>query len=367
MRYSSLIVWGGLCFFASNAVACTVFCLRGRSQTVVGKNYDWLVGYSHGYLLVNPRRLVHRGWLGREEAGRANWMSRYGSAVFTQFGVGFPTGGINEAGLVVEMLVLPETEAVRENQATAYVNESQWVQYQLDRFASVGEVEKNLSKVQVRKAFVGIHYFVSDASGDSMVVEFLKGKPVVYSGANLPLALLTNSPYGSLLTKGLTKKPAKRIPYLFRTSAKRFERVANELSESPVLSDDMLFPVAANLLQSVKKKFPGALDRLLSVTQWQLLYVPQQRLVFFSTDRNRQRVYLDLNSVDFHSLNRVWGVPLDVKVKGPVTDFLHPFSIAENTALIGRNFPLLSWKVEQRLIVYGRVLLDPKKNRHELD
>ena len=88
---------------ADAADACTTFCLRNGDQLLFGKNYDWQIG--DGQLLVN---LSGRRKSADPEAhaSPARWVSKYGSVTFNQYGREFPMGGINEAGLVIELMWL---------------------------------------------------------------------------------------------------------------------------------------------------------------------------------------------------------------------------------------------------------------------
>ena len=88
---------------AAPAPACTTFCLRDGGRIVFGKNYDWSVG--DGLLIVNKRGVARRA----DAAGDprpASWVSRYGSVTFNQYGRDFPSGGMNERGLTIELMWL---------------------------------------------------------------------------------------------------------------------------------------------------------------------------------------------------------------------------------------------------------------------
>ena len=82
---------------------CTTFCLDHGDRPVFGRNYDWTV--EDGLVIINKRGVTKASTL-----GRLAWTSKYGSATFNQYGREFPIGGMNEAGLVVESMVLLETE-----------------------------------------------------------------------------------------------------------------------------------------------------------------------------------------------------------------------------------------------------------------
>src|SRR6185436_6195158 len=82
---------------AAASDACTTFCARG----LFGRNYDFEIG--HGMVVVNKRAMRKFA-----ESG-ASWASRFGSVTFNQFGRDNPMGGMNEKGLVVELMWLNGT------------------------------------------------------------------------------------------------------------------------------------------------------------------------------------------------------------------------------------------------------------------
>ena len=60
-----------------------------------------------------------------------SWVSQYGSITFNQYGKEFPTGGMNEKGLVVELMWLDGTIYPQPDERPA-IGVLQWIQYQLD-------------------------------------------------------------------------------------------------------------------------------------------------------------------------------------------------------------------------------------------
>ena len=87
------------------ARACSTFVIEDGTRRVFGKNYDWDV--ADGLVIVNKRGMAKRaliaGPAGTEAA--AEWVSRYGSVTFNQYGRELPCGGMNEAGLVMPVLL----------------------------------------------------------------------------------------------------------------------------------------------------------------------------------------------------------------------------------------------------------------------
>src|SRR6185503_12248276 len=89
-----------LLFPAADATACTTFCIRDGNRLVFGQNYDWYV--AEGVMLVNKRGVARTAYAPGDRA--LKWTSRHGSVTFNQYGRDQPTGGMNEAGLVVALM-----------------------------------------------------------------------------------------------------------------------------------------------------------------------------------------------------------------------------------------------------------------------
>ncbi|MGH9868870.1 MAG: hypothetical protein ACREAA_11985 [Candidatus Polarisedimenticolia bacterium] len=105
------------------ASACTTFCLVRGSEAVFGRNYDFEIG--DGMVLVNQRGLSKTSL----RKGRpASWVSAFGSVTFNQFGRDYPMGGMNEKGLVVELMWLDEARYPPAD-GRPEVRVLEWIQY----------------------------------------------------------------------------------------------------------------------------------------------------------------------------------------------------------------------------------------------
>lgn len=129
------------------------------------------------------------------------WTSRLGNAVMTGFD-GAATDGLNEKGLAAHVLVLSESQhEPKDNRAE--LPDTHWAQFVLDNFASVEDVvaAHNAGKFRVVGAWssdlgyskpLGLHLAVEDASGDSAIFEYVRGKLVVHHGPEF--RVMTNDP-----------------------------------------------------------------------------------------------------------------------------------------------------------------------------
>jgi|SRR6185295_8319383 len=176
---------------ASDASACTTICIRGNDRIVFGQNYDWYV--ADGAVLVNKRGVKRTAWAPKDRA--LQWTSVYGSVTFNQYGRDQPTGGINEAGLVVAMMWVNGTGYPPPDARPAVGGGTGWVQYQLDTARSVAEVIASDSRVRIPLRGAPLHYLVADKSGRVATIEFREGKMVARVDSALPIPALANDFY----------------------------------------------------------------------------------------------------------------------------------------------------------------------------
>ena len=101
-----------------------------------------------------------------------------------------PFDGMNEKGLVVAMAAINEAEAPFEPGRVS-IGEIQVIRLLLDYAASVDEALELINMYNVEIMFPPIHYLVSDAGGDSAVIEFFEGEMKLYREIEYP-QIITN-------------------------------------------------------------------------------------------------------------------------------------------------------------------------------
>src|SRR5207253_2570709 len=95
--------------------------------------------------------------------------------------------GINEKGLVANVLYLAESDYGKPSGKVPLLSISAWGQYALDNFATVSETVEALGKEPFQMlapslpngAQAQLHLSISDASGDSAIFEYVGGKLVI--------------------------------------------------------------------------------------------------------------------------------------------------------------------------------------------
>jgi Linear amide C-N hydrolases, choloylglycine hydrolase family len=280
---------------ATAADACTTFCTRG----LFGRNYDFEIG--HGMVVVNKRGV-------KKTAERGTpWTSAHGSLTFNQFGRDNPTGGMNEKGLVVELMWMDSTRYPAAD-ARPEVGTLEWIQYQLDNSANVDEVLGNAGRIRISNRGVPLHFLVADRAGNVATIEFLDGRLVVHRGDTLPVPVLANDQYSRSLT-------------MMREGANdRFARAAKGMRTTASVDD------AFAILDDVAQPH----------TQWSIVYDIRNLAVFWRTADNRDRRSLRFASLDFACATPV--KVLDIHTgTGDIAKRLTDYTRAQNLALVRRS------------------------------
>jgi penicillin V acylase-like amidase (Ntn superfamily) len=180
---------------AGSAEACTRVLYTAPDGTVItGRGMDWAEDM-HSNLWALPRGMQRDGATG---PSAPKWVSKYGSLIASGYDVG-TADGMNEKGLVANLLYLAESDYGTPGGKPA-ISISLWAQYVLDNFATVAEAVAALQKETfqiVTDALPNgmkaqLHLSLSDATGDSAIVEYLGGKLVIHHGKQY--VVMTNSP-----------------------------------------------------------------------------------------------------------------------------------------------------------------------------
>ncbi|HUS66216.1 MAG TPA: hypothetical protein VMZ28_16800 [Kofleriaceae bacterium] len=301
-------------------LACTTFLLEGPSFRVVGKSYDWDMG--QGLVMVNKRGMAKQALPMVKGDKPARWVSKYASVTFNQYGRELPNGGMNDQGLVVEVMWLDASKYPPPD-ARPTVNELQWVQHQLDNHATVAEVVAAAQALRVSLVHGKVHYLACDKSGACAALENLDGQMRVASGPGLPVPVLTNNTYADSLA--YLKSQGSQAPS-GGGSLQRFARAAAEVRAGAAGGD----PVAAafRVLDSVSAG-PSS--------QWNIVYDPVALKVHFRTFANKKIKSLALSSFDPSCASAVRLLDIDADAGGDVTARFADYSDDANRALVEKS------------------------------
>lgn len=269
--------------------SCTTFVLEdSKGNVVFGRNFDFPAGYGHMH--INKRGQLKSSLpMPGEEA--IEWVSEYGSVTFNQGGREFPYGGMNEAGLVIELMWLQEAQYPGHDNRHGLM-ELQWIQYNLDNAASVDELLENSELIRISdKATAPLHFLVADKSGDVAAIEFLNGKMVVHRGENLPYTALANCTYETSLSYKSSKDQGEEKEFNGWTnnSSGRFSEAA-AMVEAFDENKYMMVDYAFTVLDSVAQH-PG--------TVWSIVYDISKTSVSFKTLNNKEIREIAFADLDF--------------------------------------------------------------------
>jgi penicillin V acylase-like amidase (Ntn superfamily) len=266
--------------------SCTTFCIKDARNLVLGKNFDFYTGVGH--VVVNKRNIRKASFTPFSERS-FEWVSKYGSVTFNQMGREFPCGGINEKGLVIELLWLSETGYPSLDERHGMF-ESQWIQYQLDNATSVKDVLASDNVVRISKAgSAPVHFLICDAGGNIATLEYLGGKMIFHTGSTLPICALTNDTYAKSenFVNSITDLKRKYSAPSSSGSLDRFGRTAMMLHE---FSNQNAIDYSFNILNAVSQP---------ELTQWSIVYDIKNMTVHYKTRDNPETRTMKLADFDF--------------------------------------------------------------------
>jgi penicillin V acylase-like amidase (Ntn superfamily) len=313
-----------LCLATAYSFACSTFLLSKNGKHYFGRNYDWMTGT--GMVMVNARGVAKNSFMPSD--GKAiSWVSGYGSITFNQFGKEFPHGGMNERGLVVELMWLSET-SYPESDDRASINVLQWVQYQLDNCANIAEVLATDKKIRIDRVNAApLHFLVADATGKAATIEFIDGKMVVHQGTDLNFPVLTNTPYNEAVKQVNNQKDAKgtfkdNSVERFATACKMVQQYqVTDVKEEPV-------DYAFNILNKVSQK---------NFTKWSIVYDITNKQIYFIANGETERKYLGLRDFNYSCSNAPLAFNLSDKRSGGISKEFSTLTFDDNKKLIQQS------------------------------
>lgn len=314
-----------LLFFSLQAFSCTTFSLASKERKLLGKSYDWHL--MHGMVLVNKRNVSKRAVSLKPFENPVSWKSKYGTVTYNQYGREFPLSGYNEKGLAVEIMWLDETEYPTKDDRQS-INELQWVQYQLDNFATVAEVVANVEQIRIAKVDGDVHFLACDSSGACATIEFLKGKAVVHTGASLRYKLLANDTYKNSLDylfKHVGFGGTLPIQPKSMASLDRFARTASLVAQAPATQD-----AAYDILRSVKQAG--------GYSVWNVVYdLTSGRMSFRTSSKPSVREF-DTRAFDYSCKTPVAMLNMADELSGDVTTRFTEYDPELNEEMVRKGF-----------------------------
>lgn len=306
---------------------CTTFLIKSGNEIVFGRNYDFMIGY--GIIFVNKKSVVKTAFT--ENNIPAKWVSKYGSVTFNQFGREFPTGGINETGLVIELMWLDDTKYSEADDRPAAGGVLQWIQYQLDNCETIQEVIDTDKDIRIPARAVPIHFLIADKYGNSATIEFLNGKMVSHNGDELPYTVLTNDTYEKSLNyfKAGKYKIENGVPEDANNSLNRFARACSMLDVFKKDGNFNAVDYGFQILNSIKQG---------SSTKWSIVYDIRNMKIYFKTFNNSKLKNIDIVALDYDCSSPVKMIDVDYDFEGNINESLVEYDYNTNRKLIEDSY-----------------------------
>jgi penicillin V acylase-like amidase (Ntn superfamily) len=297
---------GGL-FLAPIADACTrLVYLGANDQVITARSMDWKVDVGTN-LWVFPRGMKRSGEAGPNSI---QWTSRYGSVIASGYDIS-TTDGMNERGLVANVLWLVESSYPKYDGKKPGLTLAAWAQYVLDNFATVHEAVDALSaepftvvtaSVPGENRIATLHLSMSDATGDSAIIEYIGGKQVIHHSRQYQV--MTNSPiFEEQLALNAYWKQIGGTVMLPGTNraADRFARAsfyvnAIPKAENPNEALASVFSVIRNA--SVPYGINTPSEPNISSTRWRTVSDQKRKLYFFESALTPNVFWVDLTKLD---------------------------------------------------------------------
>ncbi|RKS87615.1 choloylglycine hydrolase [Orbus hercynius] len=288
--------------------ACTRIVYLGEDQQIItARSMDWKDEIATN-LWIFPRGMARDGVVGPHSL---SWTSKYGSVIASGYDVS-TTDGVNEKGLVANLLWLAESQYPNEITNNNGLSVSIWAQYMLDNFATVAEAVESLEhtplsvltdNVPGQTRLATLHLSLSDASGDSAIIEYIDGQQVIHHSKQYQV--MTNSPtYDKQLAMEEYWQNVGGLAFLPGTNraADRFARASFYVNNVPKKTDintavASVFSIIRNV--SVPYGLTTEDSPEISSTRWRTVYDHKRQLYFFESALTPNVFWTDLSKIDF--------------------------------------------------------------------
>ena len=313
--------------FITSADACSRATWLGPDNAVItGRSMDWPYAFNTHFFIF-PRGT---GNVGFDGPNGLTWESRYGTVVAAGTTTpGNPIDGVfdgmNEAGLGANLLYLAETEWPAPGTDKPYVSWAAWVQFVLSNYATVAEAVEAIASEPVYLvpanfgpggvAHPTVHLSLTDPTGDSAVIEYLDGKPVIHHGREYQV--MTNSPtFAEQLTLNTywSRLDGTKVLPGSHQSQDRFVRASYYLSHLPQSTDERqqiagVLSVMRNV--SVPWGEPDPDHPNIAPTYWRTVLDHGRKVYYFESALSPNVVWVNLNDVDFSPESDIRAVSLE--------------------------------------------------------
>ncbi|MGK7958863.1 MAG: linear amide C-N hydrolase [Crocosphaera sp.] len=333
------------------ALACTGITLKAEDGSVVfGRTLEWGAFDLNSRVMVVPRGKTMSAKMEDGEPGMT-WEVKHGFVAIDALEKPAAVDGLNEQGLAVGVFYHPGFASYQPFESTARdrsLGPLDVANYLLSQFSTIEEVRAGIADVRVVPVVepalgfpAPVHFIVTDASGTAIVIEYLDGKLTIFDA---PLGVITNSPnydwhmtnlrnYVNLSPVALPTKNINELEFAplgggsgmigipgDYTPPSRFVRaVAFSATARPTdtgeetiyeifrILDNFNVPLGATEGSDIE----GDVADMRSATLWTTAVDTKNLKLYYHTQHNRRVRMVDLNTINFDTLEEVTFLPLD--------------------------------------------------------
>ncbi|HQY53012.1 MAG TPA: linear amide C-N hydrolase [Ignavibacteria bacterium] len=293
---------------------CTRVVYNGPNGTILtARSMDWETEI-YTNLWIFPKGMDRNGEAG---SNSLKWKSEYGSIVAAAFEIA-SSDGMNEKGLVANLLWLAESQYPTFNSEKPGLSVAAWLQYVLDRFATVEEAVNELkedkftvvtSVIPGTEKIATVHLAISDPSGDNAIFEYIDGKLEIHH--NKKYQVMTNSPAfekqlalneywndigGTVMLPGTNRAADRFIRASFYIKAiPQTDNIKDALAS--------VFGVIRNCSVPLGITTPGQPN--ISSTLWRSVSDQKNLVYYFELTTTPNVFWVDLSSVDLSETGKV--------------------------------------------------------------
>ncbi|MBK5722883.1 linear amide C-N hydrolase [Dysgonomonas sp. Marseille-P4677] len=295
-------------FVYTGIQACSRVVYKGKDNLVLtGRTMDWSEDIQSN-IWIFPRGMERNGMVGPNSI---KWKSKYGSIITSAYDIS-STDGMNEKGLVANLLWLVESQYPAWDQKKPGLTISAWVQYMLDNFATVNEAVSAMKeesfvivsdKMPDGSRFATLHLSISDAEGDNAIFEYIDGKLVIHHDKSYQV--MTNSPiFEKQLALNEYWKEIGGTVMLPGTNraADRFVRASFYVHAIPQTADPYIgtagiFSVIRNVSVPYGISTPNHPN--ISSTRWRTVSDQKNKIYYYESVLTPNTFWINFKNIDF--------------------------------------------------------------------
>jgi len=337
-------------FMAQAADACTSIRIKTEDGLVFyARSMEGAVDYQSKVTVV-PKGTIYHGTLPDNSPKGLTWTVKYGLVGMNAFGSPLMTDGMNEMGLAVGNLFFPDYadyEPFDPGKANITLSQYEVATWLLSSYATVAEVRQAMSEVRVvqgpKDVIAPVHFAVHDAQGNSLVIEYVKGKLHIYDN---PLGVMTNSPpfdWMIIYLSNFVNLSATNVPQIdlggvvikqfgqgsglvglpgdFSPPSRLVRMVAFTQAALPVKGPQAGLNLAMTIINNVDIPQGVVRDKtekgmIYDITQWAVVADLAGKKYYFRTHDNKNWRYVDLMKA-LQGAKGIQTIPLEVPADYP--------------------------------------------------